>query len=138
MNQATPSTTERRIYTHTPYKYNVGRPHSNLSTWYHENSPGNSPEIGLMNHLPFRTETPRQQHQESFRNTNNIIKGAYSQDESDSHERLNLIDDEYEMSQVQSQFYHAPVQRVARKMDKFTDSESIVSDSSASVLSVPR
>ena len=140
VNQATPSTMDRCIYTHTPYKYSVGRPRSNLSTWYHENSPGNSPEIGLMNHLPFRTETPRQQHQQlSFRNTNNnIIKGAYSQDESDGHERLNLIDDEYEMSQVQSQYYHAPVQIVARKMDNFTDSESIVSDSSASVLSVPR
>ena len=137
VNQSTPSATDRRIYTHTPYTYNIGRPRSNLSTWYHENSPGNSPEIGLMNHLPFRTETPRQQHQQSFRNTSNI-KGVYSQSETDSHERLNLIDDEYEMSQVQSQYYHAPIQKVAQQMHNFSDSESIVSDSSASVLSVPR
>lgn len=140
-NQSTPSNTNRLSYTRTPYTpvNNIGRPRCNLSTWYHENSPGNSPEIGLMN-LPVRTETPRSSSHDQQRLFMSSNLGVYPQAETGRHERLNLIDDEYEMSQqVQSQYYHAPVQiLLARQMNSFSDNESVVSDSSASILSVPR
>ena len=103
-----------------------------------DNSRGNSPEIGLMNHLPLiKTMTPYSSRQRQQQSLGSASIGAYPRDETSGHEQLNLIDDEYELSQVQSQYYHAPVQRLAQQIPNYSDSESIVSESAVSSNGTP-
>ena len=115
-HQSTLSDFARQSLTYHPYTSNDGRPRNNLSAWYHENSPGNSPVIGLMDHLsiPPRTSAYHSNplRQQLLRSTN---LGAYSQGRTSGHEQHYFIDDEYEQSQAQSQFYHAPIQRLERQ-----------------------
>ena len=111
-------------------------PCTSVPTPLHESSQHYlSPEIGLTNRLVHihsgSSSLPRQLQLSS------LATGDRSQQQQLSQaEQYYFVDSEYEQSQAQSQFYHAPVQIVARQIHN-SDSESVVSASTVSDIATP-